>query len=381
LDGEEVENLAVSESYEGVIFRATEGEARDAFLTHPPSFPARLVSFSSGIFGAYRDVGREPFDTGALHQFAASLSEGVGVALAVSYDNGCAVRESALFHEGRRSMAFGEADEEWVPLNEEGMPIEDSPRIAIDRWISGEEYDCIRDAIRLGLDQLGVRPFIDADDLKEAFCYGSRAVLEAQNWPRVPGIPGQLPSFFRNRGVMSDRVESAATSPDWRQPPDDFARQLDAAREALLTYTADPWHAVALFEPILEDLNYEATSREAKLLRVRGLGRELFAKLRSATRPIVMEVRHYCWHLQYLGDPDGSPASSLKDILMLTMTRFAQYESHDPDQCFLCAGHPKDLPFRGSPVGRTYFDLWLKRKFGDDDLGTRGTDGSWTMDL
>jgi hypothetical protein len=154
---------------------------------------------------------------------------------------------------------------------------------------------------------------------------------------------------------------------DWRQPPDHFAWQLDAAREAVRANTTDPWHAVEPFEPILEELNEVLTAREEKLPRVRSLGRELFAELRSAGRPVAMEVRHYCWHLQHLGDPNGSPASSLKDMLMVTVTRFAHYEGHAAGRCFICAEFPEDLPFQGSPHGRAHFDEWLKRKYGEDD--------------
>jgi hypothetical protein len=49
------------------------------------------------------------------------------------------------------------------------------------RWAldSHTEYDCIRDAVQLGLEALEIRPTVDAIDLKEAFCYVRRGVIES----------------------------------------------------------------------------------------------------------------------------------------------------------------------------------------------------------
>jgi hypothetical protein len=129
----------------------------------------------------------------------------------------------------------------------------------------------------------------------------------------------------------------------------------------VLANPTDPWRAVEPFEPILEGLRHEATALEEKLARLRSLGRHLFAELRSEGGPVAMEVRHYCWHLQHLGDPVASPASSVKDMLMVTVTRFAHYEGHEEGRCPLCAEFRGDLPFRGGPDGRVHFLEWLGR--------------------
>lgn len=154
---------------------------------------------------------------------------------------------------------------------------------------------------------------------------------------------------------------------DWREPSDDFARRLAAAREMVLANTTDPWHAVEPFEPILEELRDAGSAREAKLKRVRSLGRHLFAEIRSSGGPVAMEVRHYCWHLQHLGDPSESPASSLVDMLMTTVTRFAHYESHETSRCAICSEFDGDIRYQGSPGGRDHFHEWLKRRGGGDD--------------
>jgi hypothetical protein len=146
---------------------------------------------------------------------------------------------------------------------------------------------------------------------------------------------------------------------DWRQPNDGFAAQLTAARDALLAARTDPSVAVAPFEAIIEELKYDLAAREAKLPRVRLLGRELFAELRAGVEPVAMEVRHYCWHLQHLGE-----LSSLKDVLMVTLTRFAHYAGHVAERCEVCAEFPGDIPFQGAPDGRAHFEEWLCRRGG-----------------
>jgi hypothetical protein len=148
-------------------------------------------------------------------------------------------------------------------------------------------------------------------------------------------------------------------SADWRQPCDAFAAQLASARDALLAARANPSAAVVPFEPIVEELKYNLAAREAKLPRVRALGREMFAELRARAGPVAMEVRHYCWHLQHLGE-----LSSLTDVLMVTLTRFAHYAGHLPERCEVCAEFPSDLPFQGAPGGREHYHEWLRQRGG-----------------
>ncbi len=96
------------------------------------------------------------------------------------------------------------------------------------------------------------------------------------------------------------------------------------------------------------------------------MGRELFAELRSVVGPIAMEVRHFWWHLQHLGDRYGS-SSSLMDTLMTMLRRFAHDEGHEVNCCFFCAEFRGDMPFQGSPGDRAHFEKWLRRKYGNDE--------------
>jgi len=143
---------------------------------------------------------------------------------------------------------------------------------------------------------------------------------------------------------------------------DPFARSLTIASEALLDHVADPWRAVEAFEPILEQLNAELVGSEARLEQARSVGRQLFARLKSDGSPVAMEVRHFCWHLQYLGDVAKSPTSSVLDLLLATLTRFAHYERHESGRCAICAEFPGDLPVQPRTGGIEHFREWFRRK-------------------
>lgn len=146
---------------------------------------------------------------------------------------------------------------------------------------------------------------------------------------------------------------------EWRLPADEFAEQLSAARVALLAAQVDPWPAVELFEPIIEMLRYDRPNRESRLPRVRSLGLELSAELCGVSEPVAMEVRHYCWYLEHL-----DVVTSLTDMMMLTLTRFAHFSGHVPENCEVCAQFPGDLPFQGSPHGQAHFEEWLQSRGG-----------------
>ena len=82
-------------------------------------------------------------------------------------------------------------------------------------------------------------------------------------------------------------------------------------------------------------------------------------ELRAEAEPVATEVRHYCWHLQHLGE-----LSSLTDVLMVTLTQFSHYVGHVPEWCEVCAEFPGDIPFQGAPGGRAHFEEWLRRRGG-----------------
>lgn len=73
----------------------------------------------------------------------------------LAYDDRIGLRESIVVLEGRR-VAFGEQDELWVPIDEDGRPLKLAQPLLSTELEDEEEYATIKDAIQLGLDQFGI---------------------------------------------------------------------------------------------------------------------------------------------------------------------------------------------------------------------------------
>ena len=145
---------------------------------------------------------------------------------------------------------------------------------------------------------------------------------------------------------------------NWRYPDDNFGTLLASAYSAVLENANDPWLAVEPFEPIFEELKPRSTTQEYQLSRVRSLGQELYEELRSSDAPVAMEVRHYCWYLHHL------ERSSIKDVRVLTFSKFKMFASHRPEWCSICKEFPNDMPHRPNPEAWVYFRKWLDKKNG-----------------
>ena len=169
----------MSESYEGIVFRAPDDSAATAiFNAHPAPFPRRLVRLADGTYGVYRVATRTaPFDSIAVKSLAAKLSKSSKIDLAVFYDNRCGLRAATIFDRGTLSREFGEADEWWVPLAENGEPLRSQPPVSTANLDAGTEYDCVQDAIEAGLSASSMSPNVTRDTLKNAFCYDRLPVL------------------------------------------------------------------------------------------------------------------------------------------------------------------------------------------------------------
>jgi hypothetical protein len=66
-----------------------------------------------------------------------------------------------LYVDGKLIKEFGEGDELFVPLAENGEPIKTAPRIKLADFIAGEEYETIQNAIELGLAEFGSGNWLD----------------------------------------------------------------------------------------------------------------------------------------------------------------------------------------------------------------------------
>lgn len=174
----------MSEFYEGIVVQGERTAVRRAFDTLRSPLTFRLVHLGSSVFGIYRVATRsDRFDMEALLTAAKHMAGQLDAALAVFYDNRVGVRTTALVDE-RGIREFGEADELWVPLDEDGEPMRDAQRLRSHELEPEGEYDCITSTLDMGLEQLGVRATVTPGMLKDALCY-ERLEWEAERLPTI----------------------------------------------------------------------------------------------------------------------------------------------------------------------------------------------------
>lgn len=162
----------MSEKYECVLSTGSRAEVTEAFQHIHSLLPIGLGELDRDVFAVYIKEGRL-FDPPEVEKIAASLSMRFGKALLVLYDNSCDLRLAALYESGALAKEFGERDEIWVPLDEQGSPDTDRGRF---RWDdikddSDGECDCIWDAIDAGLEAFGVGDRLDRYILKQKVVY------------------------------------------------------------------------------------------------------------------------------------------------------------------------------------------------------------------
>jgi hypothetical protein len=168
----------MSEIYEAIVFRSSDAAAVSAFRSLSTPFPLRLVGLADGTFGVYRLASRtDQLDVEAMTSLASALSASTSAALAVFYDNRDGLRAAVFFRDGAVSAEFGKEDEQWAPLDEAGQPRRDVPPTPACDLDPDEEYDCVQDAIEVGLAALDVACSVTRQTLKDAFCYQRTAVL------------------------------------------------------------------------------------------------------------------------------------------------------------------------------------------------------------
>jgi hypothetical protein len=84
--------------YEGAVFCSDERTARHAFDSLHSALRLRLTRLAGGVFGIYRVAGRaDPFDPPAIEEIARRMSINADRAVALFYDNRCAVRGGVLY--------------------------------------------------------------------------------------------------------------------------------------------------------------------------------------------------------------------------------------------------------------------------------------------
>ena len=145
----------MSEVFEGILLASPFNEVQQAIRTLSPSLSLQVETLDDlSIVSRNDQVGRLQFSM-EIEPVAADLSKIIGKALVVRYDSGIGHRTSELFINGNMEKAFGEDDEVWVLLGEDGEPLVDGERFKLEELDPDEEYETIENAIQLGLQSFG----------------------------------------------------------------------------------------------------------------------------------------------------------------------------------------------------------------------------------
>jgi hypothetical protein len=105
-----------------------------------------------------------------VDQLASSLSVEFGTTLLVRYDDRGGVYAAWQFHSGTAIREFGEADEVWVPVDENWQPRAGAPHYSGDERPPDEECECIRPSIDVGLEAAGFNGWASLRSLQEMAC-------------------------------------------------------------------------------------------------------------------------------------------------------------------------------------------------------------------
>jgi hypothetical protein len=105
----------------------------------------------------------------ALAGLALEISAAHGHALLLQYDDRSGFRSAALYRDGTLARVWSEADELWVPLDEEGEPMTSSQPLRTEELVQDgdQEYETIKDAIQLGLEAFGAPAWLTSRELRD----------------------------------------------------------------------------------------------------------------------------------------------------------------------------------------------------------------------
>ena len=143
----------MSEIFEGVLY-LTDAEAKHDGVSDLSAFCT--VTLQPGVHVIYRcDARQEARFSSAVDTLAANISTQYGRALLVRFDSRIGHRSSVLYVGGGLSSTFGETDELYVPLDDQGLPKIEVEPLHVDQLDPDQEYETVQNAIQRGLDALG----------------------------------------------------------------------------------------------------------------------------------------------------------------------------------------------------------------------------------
>jgi hypothetical protein len=142
--------------FEGIIVHCDAEAATHIrqMITPIPRFG--VGSLETDVTIVYRNDPRDEahIDAG-VEQLAASLSREVGIAVVVWFDSRVGYRASLVFVQGQETASYGEDDERYVLLDDDGQPPVGAEQCSLAQLDSAQEYETITSAIELGLAHLG----------------------------------------------------------------------------------------------------------------------------------------------------------------------------------------------------------------------------------
>lgn len=146
----------MSSIFEGILCPAEPSAVRKDLISTNTDLTLAVSAVPGDVTAVIRESLRSELRFSAeIDDLAANLSSVYGSSLVVRYDDRIGHRSSILYKEGKRARSFGEEDETYVLLDEEGEPLRDGARFKLAELTSDEEYETIENAIQAGLAEFG----------------------------------------------------------------------------------------------------------------------------------------------------------------------------------------------------------------------------------
>jgi hypothetical protein len=133
------------------------------------------------IFG-WRAGARRAEAAQEMEDLADELSQKLGRAVAVHYDDQVGLRAAVFSQDGEPLLYFGEEDEVWVPYSEGGELLTNGPRYPGNAIPEDIECDCIWNGVDAALEAAGFRNWITSRRLAAEVAHKDRSL-----WQR-PGV-------------------------------------------------------------------------------------------------------------------------------------------------------------------------------------------------
>ncbi len=160
----------MSTYYQAIVGMADSTQLQTSLKTLPDKY-ARLTLelfhpqkrgfvFFLSLNGAYR-----PNPEMQAEGLASELSNVFGSAISIRYDDQCGIREATLFKGRQAVRVYGETDEIWVPLDENGFVVLNGEQFPGDAIPNDIECDCIKNAIDAAFQDAGFQEWMTSREL------------------------------------------------------------------------------------------------------------------------------------------------------------------------------------------------------------------------